>query len=226
VAINRPQQRQIHTSRTGIAYIYCQYQQRGSQTAETLVGLFVRQLAAQNPASKSAVTSFYWSKRKRLFRVQELIDLAKQVAEGLHPLYIVADGLDKLSSDAAAGVKSLIKTFHAELLKKHNFHVIVSGRPYVLRNEYQSWPHIEVVPNEEDVRAMVRARIKENGDLTRQGRIAAGVVNRAVGLYVGQTSSCSGLPYTWIYILDVDLHYIINFFLDFKIQPRQIFSAR
>ena len=109
---------------------------------------------------------FYRSKKlERLFRVQELIDLAKQVAEGLHPLYIVTDGLDELSSDAAAGVKSLIKTFlSAELLKKHNFHVIVSGWPYVLRNEYQSWPHIEVVPNEEDIRAMVRARIKGNGN--------------------------------------------------------------
>lgn len=169
-------------------YFYCQYQQRGIQTVEALLGSFIKQLVLQNPKSESIVRSFFHSNRKRILSVPVLMKLAEGVAEDIKTLYFVADGLDELSSDAATAVKALIDTFaQAKIRKKHDFHVIVSGRPYVC-TRWGMHNKIEMVPNEADLRKMVKMRLIANsdfqavvdGDLSWQGRIVAGIVKRTL----------------------------------------------
>jgi hypothetical protein len=191
VIINRITEHYANIPGRVAVYFYCQHQQRGIQTAQALLGSFVKQVVRQNPKSEGIVRSFFHSNtKKRILSVPLLVQLARRVAEDITTLYFIADGLDELSSDAATAVYALIDAFKEnETRKKHDFHAIISGRPYVYQKpRWRGDSEIEMVANEADLRKMVKIQLAANsdfqavvdGDLSWQGRIVAGIVKRTL----------------------------------------------
>jgi len=178
-----------------LCYVYGQYQARGIQSPENIVGVIVKQLALAARSSEliSNILDAYRTRKQGSRReLKQLIDMAVDGSYNLSSVYVFLDGLDEMTAETLRGLEALAKAFQKR--KSGAFlHLVLSGRPYSVKAccPFSSWsyrPTIDVQAQREDVRAMVKEmllrspqmQLVADGDLSWQGRIISGITNKAM----------------------------------------------
>lgn len=127
------------------------------------MGCLIKQLACQNDAAKSVVSSGHQTSFQRGRHLNQLIELLLKVSAIFKRVYLVIDGLDELRADTAAQLQPLwLKLRKLTKQRTCNVHVLTSGRGYAFGPFYLDWAHLDVQTRQEDMRLYVMKYVRRS----------------------------------------------------------------
>jgi hypothetical protein len=175
----------------GLAYIYCNSQQRGLQTPENLAGCLVKQMALLQirDGSLPQVLEDYYdanvgSGRPRLVGLSSVLHL---ICRMFSKAFIVVDGFDELAQDTQQVMVNEAKNF----FKQSSARLLLSSRPHTSQLSYylSSAFSLKITAQSADVRKFVKTRLRKNyklqmiiaGDTRLTESVATEIANRSQG---------------------------------------------
>jgi hypothetical protein len=142
----------------GVAYIYCNYKERG-QTAANLASSLLQQLVEQQPVVSESITALYDNHVKRLTR-PSLVEISSSVqreARHFSRVYLVVDAMDECSeSDRTRDI------FLRELQSlPSNFRLLVTSR-YIsdIERYFGQVARLNILAPDDDVKRYIEAQIQ------------------------------------------------------------------
>jgi hypothetical protein len=149
-----------------IAYIYCSYKERETQTAVNLIASLLQQLVQRSPVVPDSIASLYHHHRKRDTRpaIDELSKLLQLEVRRLSKVFIVIDALNECSEN-----NSTRESFLTEIrkLRRTIYLLITSRHIQSIKGEFEKAAQVEIRASNEDVRNYLRGRITSEGRLVR-----------------------------------------------------------
>jgi hypothetical protein len=175
---------------TGLAFFYCNYKERLSQSVEYFAGTIARQLVEQRSVIPEEVRTLYGKHRGKETRLgcAEYLELLQSLAKGCFEVYIVVDALDEcinkdesIWSDLLTKLKTSIPNLHLFCTSRH-----ISDIGGSLAGATQ----IEIRASDADIKAYVLAQVGSKDrllgfcrdDATLQDEILQVVGLRAEGM--------------------------------------------
>ena len=138
----------------GIAWVYCTFQERASQTTTNLLGSIVAQLITRhNDLIEAAITLRHQEKTpKASFDTIKL--LLNKCIDKYKKIYLVVDALDEYSEDSL-GWDEVISELEAI---GDSLNLMVTSRPIAaIEKQFFSTPRIKVETQDADARAYIRS---------------------------------------------------------------------
>jgi hypothetical protein len=173
-----------------VAYFYCNFQADRIQTLEYILGSLLKQLLSKNFDMISApniVVKTYEHAKDLQMSLRTLKPLMNAVFGSLKRIHIIIDGFDEISPNTQSSFVKLFNLSHSG----RNFDevsLLICSRPHV--QGIQAAEKLQIAAREDDVKAMIKHRIKTdanikrvvNGDSTWAGRIGARIFRQSNGL--------------------------------------------
>ncbi|KAL4939348.1 hypothetical protein BDV06DRAFT_225090 [Aspergillus oleicola] len=145
-------------SNIGIAYLYCSFRRRPTQTFRDLLASLVRQLVQRDSAIPDCVKETYSRSRNRKIQptVTELLQFLQAMSAQLSRVFIVVDALDECESTAR---ESLLAAIHS-LQDRYNVNFLATSRyiPDTIA-AFESCPSLEIRATMEDVWRYLRSQL-------------------------------------------------------------------
>lgn len=145
----------------GIAYIYCDFTKRTSQTPELIFASILQQLAYRRPNLNSRLESVYKDCRRELRRpsLAELHSALISVSEEYNTVYIVFDALDEC--DEQVQRKDLLASLRQ--ISQAPFKVLATSRPHPLdiQAAFKEAAVATIHAHNNDIKLHVENKIKE-----------------------------------------------------------------
>lgn len=146
----------------GIAYVYCDFKERASQTPEMILGIVLQQLLShQRPSLQSRTIALYnnFMKQQKRPSVTELLSAIVSTSEEFTRIFLVFDALDECDEEMQR--KDLLSCL--EQLSQAPFKILVTSRPHPIdiRTSFKEAAKATIYANSNDIEAFVRRRIKE-----------------------------------------------------------------
>ncbi|CAG8961467.1 hypothetical protein HYFRA_00013919 [Hymenoscyphus fraxineus] len=163
----------------GVAFLYCNYAERGTQTLEQLVGSIARQLfegCLRLPLSVIEKHQSTFSRIRRQTKVDVLSEMISIALESFEKVHVIVDALDEC--DSAIRV-DLVKTIRRMVGRVHLF---CSSR-YMIEDisvYFMNALTIRVKGSDEDIRIYLRAQINTKSNLLRLCKQHQGLTERIV----------------------------------------------
>ncbi|KAI9852608.1 MAG: hypothetical protein M1824_001849 [Vezdaea acicularis] len=165
IAIDHVQKRYTST-KTGMAYIYCNYKEQSEQTSVNLVGSLLQQLAQQNPSILDNLTSIYEHHSSKNTRpaLHEISKVFQSTISSFKNVFIVIDALDECCEENGSR-DGLLESLGALV---DNARFMFTSRPNVRINKgFPYMQELEIIASNEDVRTYLDARILQTPRLVR-----------------------------------------------------------
>jgi hypothetical protein len=173
----------------GIAYIYFNYKQLGSQTLASVYASLVGQLLDQIPALRATVKDLYekHGRGKNIPTAQELFNILTSLPQSCK-VVLAFDALDEASEETRKGLLTDL-----EKLENKSLRVFLTSRPDVQPKSIADKTRIVVViANDSDLRVFAQAHLEDDdiqdilGEHSRSivPQIIDGVISHAAGMYV------------------------------------------
>lgn len=147
-----------HGDNIGIAYVYCSFRQRPSQTFRDLLASVVRQLVQRSLEIPNSVRTAYSQSRNKKIQpsVSELLQFLQVFSAQLSRVFIVVDALDECGSTAR---ESFIAAIY-DLQKEHNVNLLATSRyiPDTIA-AFEACPTLEIRATMEDVWRYLRSQL-------------------------------------------------------------------
>jgi hypothetical protein len=173
-----------------VAYFYCNFQADRIQTLEYILGSLLKQVLSKNfdmvSVPKVVIKTYEHAKDLRM-SLRTLKSLMNVVFGSLKHVHIIIDGFDEISPDTQS---SLVKLFNLSDSNRKfgEVSLLICSRPHV--QGIQAAEKLQIAAREDDVKAMIRHRMKTdanikrvvNGDSTWAGRIGARIFRQSNGL--------------------------------------------
>lgn len=150
---------------TAIAWIYCNYKEKSTQTPENLIGALLKQLMLQRTAVSSNVKSLYEEHRKRNTRptCEKVAQALRAEVERCSRTFIVVDALDECPEDSGFRL-ALLNT----LRSLGNINLMITSRDIpAIEIQFNGKARLDIRATEEDVRRYVKGRIPHEHRLLR-----------------------------------------------------------
>jgi hypothetical protein len=147
-----------------VIYSYCDYRDKGYQSAADIIGSFAKQLISQSQSIPIAVWKVYRPKAGRLEAIN--LESAKQIVNVILPcfdsVYICIDALDECQPETRRQLLGFLKT-----LMGTNIRLYLTGRSNVegeLLNAFKgiSISTIPIVANDEDIRLYLAEKFEQD----------------------------------------------------------------
>lgn len=150
----------------GLAFIYCNYKERASQTTANLVASFLQQLVQRRPVIPSKIRTLYEQHLRKKTKpiLAEYSELLHAELTGCSRAFLIVDALDEC--DEVRGTRSDLM---AELLRlPSNTYLMVTSREIPsIEVEPNQFCRLEIRATETDVRAYLEGRIERESRLKR-----------------------------------------------------------
>lgn len=169
----------------GVAAIYCNFKERGSQSPENLLAGCCAQIFQQElPETLLQVHSKHNAKNTRP-TWEEMVEILESTVGGLSTAYLVVDALDELSDD----VRNIFLPFLRA--PPPNIRLLVTTRHKVeITSEFDTFTMIQIRANLDDLKLYVKSRITSNrrlsghvlGNASLERDISDGVITKADGM--------------------------------------------
>jgi adenylate kinase family enzyme len=148
----------------GIAFLYCDYQERKQHTALNLISSLVQQLVQRQAVIPEVVTAFRTKALSRHTRpkVEHYSNLLHSMLDQFPRTFVVIDALDEyLEKDG-----SRTKLLEQLRLLHHKVNLLVTSRHLAaLDTEFEADAILEVRANDEDINRYLRFQIYHNRNL-------------------------------------------------------------
>ncbi|KAL4961712.1 ankyrin repeat domain-containing protein [Aspergillus stella-maris] len=142
----------------GIAYLYCSFRRRPTQTFRDLLASLVRQLVQRDSSIPDCVRNAYSRSRNKKIQpsVNELLQFLQAMSAQLSRVFIVVDALDECESIAR---ESLLAAIHS-LQDQYNVNFLATSRyiPDTIA-AFESCPSLEIRATMEDVWRYLRSQL-------------------------------------------------------------------
>lgn len=179
-------------STIGIAYIYCDFRQRGqpgTQKFDDILASLVKQLARGTTPLPATLKNLYHTHQARKTRPssKELVEVLQAIVVPSSKTFIILDALDELSGDCR---RKLLNTIF-QIQTQTNLNIFTTSRPTLeINRDFQNCvSHIplEIRAQDEDVQNYLESRRPEltkslPGDTWED--VKNTIVNAAEGMYV------------------------------------------
>ncbi len=142
----------------GIAWLYCNFQERVSQTPTNVLGSIVRQLVSRRQDLLEAAISLRNQKLSPEATFDDIKLLLTKCKDTYNKTYLVIDALDMYSEDSLGwtGVISELQGFG------DRFKILCTSRPIAaIENYFSSASRVKVEAQESDVRAYVQSLLNQ-----------------------------------------------------------------
>lgn len=181
----------LPTQDTGLAFIYCDYKQKGSQSLENFIGALVTQLLRRHSTIPVDVRNLHEKHRAKGTPpgYNEYLDLLQSLTKGLAEMSLLVDALDEcihqdgesLWSGLLDGVKANVPNLRLLCTSRH-----ISDMGERLGDS----THIEIRADNKDIRTYVLAQIKSRNrllgfctkDAALENNILEAITSNAAGM--------------------------------------------
>jgi hypothetical protein len=174
----------------GVAYIYCNFQQKGQQTAYDLLASLLKQFAqGQSPLSGS-IKDLYDQHQAKKTRpsIDEISRALQLVAAMFSKVFIIIDALDECQASGKCRSTLLLEIFNLQAMIKANF--FATSRPIPdIEKEFKGYTSLEIFASDEDVHKYLNSHMSElpgcvSKKLDLQEEIKTAIVKTIGGMYV------------------------------------------
>ena len=151
-----------------LAFVYCNYKEKLSQTIEYFVGAIIRQLVERKAVIPDYVRTLYGNHRGKGTNptLTEYLELLQSLAKECSEVYIVIDALDECVEKNGQPIWSnLIKKLQASIV---NLNLLYTSRDMEIRDTAGIFRNSTVIPiraTETDIRTYAREQLQSNDDL-------------------------------------------------------------
>lgn len=154
--------RSKHEAERPVVFVYCDYKRQSEQSTKHLLSSLLRQVVDTQEEVPSTVQDFHTAhvRRRTTPSTQEVLQVLRDVMEGLHGLTVVVDALDECQAETCRDLLSSIEAVRnrctVRLLATSRFLPNIQSHRVFL-NE----PSLEVRASAQDLEKYVRSRISE-----------------------------------------------------------------
>jgi Cdc6-like AAA superfamily ATPase len=135
----------------GIAYIYCNFQERDTQSATALVRSLLMQLTRELSSLPDCVKQIYsqCGAKEKPPSLDDLSGVLQSLAAMYSRVFIIVDALDECRASEAGRFLSAIFSLQA----KTGVNIFATSRPIPdIEREFKGYPSCKILANDEDVR--------------------------------------------------------------------------
>ena len=176
-----------------LAFVYCNYKEKLSQTIEYFVGAIVRQLVERKAVIPDYVRTLYGNHRGKGTNptLTEYLELLRLLATECSEVYVIIDALDECVEKGGQPIWSdLIIKMQASML---NLNLLYTSRDMDIRDTAEIFRNSTVIPiraTETDIRTYAKEKLQSKNvllqfcqqDPTLQEAILRAVVSNANGM--------------------------------------------
>lgn len=144
----------------GIAYIYCNYKRKETQTTTDLLAAILKQLVQERPLYGEPVTALHrlHADRRRSPSLKEICIALNSVLNSYSKSYIIIDALDECTD--SDGTRSELLTILRNIQTKTDIRLMVTSRfDARIEQSFQGSPMLEIRASEADVRRFVVSQL-------------------------------------------------------------------
>ncbi|KFY68917.1 hypothetical protein V496_00687 [Pseudogymnoascus sp. VKM F-4515 (FW-2607)] len=146
----------------GVAYVYCNYKRRETQTATDLLAAILKQLVQERPLYGEPVATLHKRHADRMTRpsLDEILAALNSVLNNYAKAYIIIDALDECTD--SDGTRSELLTILRSLQARNDTSLMATSR-FVARIEqsFQGFPMSEIRASDADVTRFVAGHIHQ-----------------------------------------------------------------
>jgi hypothetical protein len=142
----------------GVAHIYFNYKEQGSQGLYNILGSLIKQLCQQLPRlAESPPHLENLIRNGRTPSQEELFIALVETSKSFVQTFIVFDALDEC--DRRTQRQTLLPMIHR--MGEEGFHVFLSSRRYAddIEDSFRNAPSIEIIAYEDDIKSYINAKI-------------------------------------------------------------------
>jgi predicted ATPase len=147
----------------GVAYIYCNFQQQGTQKIDDLMASLLKQLAQGHSSLPGSVKDLYDQHKTRRTRplLDEILRVLQSVAKMYSRAFIIVDALDECQVSDDSRARFLSELF--SLQTRHEVNIFATSRPIPqIINQFNGSVQLEIRAHDEDVRKYLDGRISQS----------------------------------------------------------------
>ncbi|PTB50089.1 hypothetical protein M431DRAFT_524041, partial [Trichoderma harzianum CBS 226.95] len=146
----------------GVAYIYCNFQQKGDQTAYDLLASLLKQLAQGQSSLPGGVKDLYDQHKAKKTRpsIDEISKALQSVAATFSRVFIIVDALDECQASNKCRSTLLLEIFNLQAKTKTNFFA-TSRRIPDIEKVFKRYPSLEILASDEDVQNYLDSQMSE-----------------------------------------------------------------
>ena len=150
----------FHGDNVGVAYVYCNYKRRETQTATDLLAAILKQLVQERPLYGEPVATLHKRHANRRTRpsLDEICTALNSVINNYSKAYIIIDALDECTDSDGTRRELLTKLRH--LQAKTDISLMATSR-FVARIEqsFKGFPMLEIRASDADVTQFIAGHI-------------------------------------------------------------------
>ncbi|KAL7909981.1 hypothetical protein GGI35DRAFT_447561 [Trichoderma velutinum] len=146
----------------GVAYIYCNFQQKGEQTAYDLLANLLKQLAYGQSSLPGSVKELYDRHQAKKTRpsIDEISRALQSVTAIFSRVFIIVDALDECQASSKCRSTLLLEIFNLQAKTKTNFFATSRRIPDIER-AFKGYPSLEILASDEDVQTYLESHMSE-----------------------------------------------------------------
>lgn len=180
--------RTIHSTRTPVAYLFCDYKRRSEQDAEHIVSTLLRQIVCAVGSVSQPLDELYRHHLSRNTRpsIEELETAFRFAVATVQKIYIVIDGLDECDNITRKKILQFIKSMQ----ERAEVSLLATSRfiPEV-EDELRGDHRLQVLAHDDDVKMYIESRICElarcvQTDTGLQEQVIVAVVQAVKGMFL------------------------------------------
>lgn len=154
-------EQEFRQTQTGIAYVYCLYDER-QQTATNLLGSLLQQLANQNDAVKDDIIKCHSENTRDRTRptLRQISDLLGRQVKNFDKVFIIIDALDECPE---AGKVRLDFLTEIRRLQPEIRLMVTSQHIPSIECDFKQAMRLEICADDQDVRKFIEAKIEQRG---------------------------------------------------------------
>ena len=140
-----------------VACIFCNYQERSTQTLEELVASILKQIIQDQPSASESIKAFcdeFRDKQKHP-RLSNLIDALRLEIRTYSKVFFVLDALDECQEDYQGRLVAELESISSTV------YLMVTSRPLdLIKQRFQGVYHLDIDAMDEDIRKYIKSRIR------------------------------------------------------------------
>jgi predicted ATPase len=147
----------------GVAYIYCNFQQQGTQKIDDLMASLLKQLAQGQSSLPGSVEDLYDKHKTKRTRplLDEILRVLQSVAKMYSKVFIIVDALDECQVSDDNRARFLSELF--SLQTRHEVNIFATSRPIPqIIDQFNGSVQLEIRAHDEDVRKYLDSRISQS----------------------------------------------------------------
>jgi hypothetical protein len=158
------------SSNVGVAHIYFNYKEQGSQGISNILGSLIKQICQQLPQPSQLPQLEHLTSDGRTPSEEELFLALVEMSNQFFQTYLVFDALDECDREIQRG--TLLPMLHR--MGENGFHVFMTSRRYAddIEETFRNVPSIEIVAHDDDIKSYIYERLGAYPSTKRMIKVA------------------------------------------------------